>query len=148
MKLTNLPATKLALVNDTIQTVDFTEGCYGDTLTATVNGEILTDMLEYDDRLDAYSHASDDGSVYYWVIHIFDDENETDFPTKADLMAAMPDATKEFVTMMADGSLDPADLAFSIHLFSSPAFIYKRWKDNGKDILAAQEAIKRDIFDL
>lgn len=150
MKLdTNKSYTDIPVVlNDKLTHVDL-KPAGSDCFMLFENGKVLTDMVEYDERLDVYTHMSDDGSEFYFVMRVLDENegNSRGIPDKAALQKQALINITPVLTAATQGQIHMDDLSFAVNIFNSPAFMHKAWEDTGDIDLAHQKIIK-DIFRL
>ena len=112
-----------------------------------VNGNLEYDYMDYEERLDAYVHASDDGERFYTVIHVLDDqENEPELLSQDELLKKMTKNMVEAIEEFTQGDLPTEDLSFLRNIFKSPAFMYAKWLENDKDVDAAHHDVWLNMF--
>ena len=147
MRITSVPCTlDVCLDAQPGVKIDFTNGCWDETIAASVDARQLTDQLQYEERLDAYLHTSDDGETIYVAVHVPEQEEPGDAPPVHELAQYLIQGMAPLVTAVANSEMMGSDLTFAINIFKTPALICRAWKENGRDIAAAQKAVARDVF--
>ena len=148
MKIEQVPQRRRALVGERVRWVEFGPGLYEGTLSARIDGEEVTDQLDYDERFDVHYHMSDDGATFYYAIHVFADGDDEAAPDARALGAALERNSGRWMSEVAQGNMDPEDLTFAMNILSTPAMLRKHWNESGRDIEAAHAAVRSDVFGL
>lgn len=127
------------------------KGPYG-VLTLTYKGNQLTDSLDYDDRLDAYSHQSDDGERDYTTLHVVclgDGDPASVSLSDADEMNRLfLEKTPALVQKMLEGRLENQDFSWTSRVLTSPVLLHALIQKNGGNIDKAQKSFITNVLGL
>lgn len=137
--------------NPIVDVVEISKGYYGDSFSIAYKGNVLSDTLEYESRLDTYQHPSDDGEQDYVLAHILSLDTNAPKPETINAQNARQTAMPLLMAAMEEmskGNMHSSDFAWANRILTYPAWLHATWQLQGQNVEAAQKHIASSVFGL